>query len=59
MAGHEVRMKVGPHRAKPEYDDLAEIARATGAPVRLIADRAQAAWLSQSATPADDSEDDQ
>jgi uncharacterized protein (DUF111 family) len=45
-------MKVGPHRAKPEYEDLAEIARATGTPVRLIADRAQAAWLSQSSPSA-------
>jgi len=52
VAGHEVRMKIGPHRAKPEYDDLAEIARITGAPVRLIADRAQTAWLSQSSPPA-------
>jgi len=54
VAGHEVRVKVGPHRAKPEYDDLVEIARATGAPVRVIADRAQAAWLAESSPPAPD-----
>ena len=54
VAGHEVRVKVGPHRAKPEYDDLIEIARATGAPVRVIADRAQAAWLAKSSPPAPD-----
>ena len=54
VAGHEVRVKVGPHRAKPEYDDLVEIARATGAPVRVIADRAQAAWLAKSSPPAPD-----
>ncbi len=51
VTGHAVRMKVGPHRAKPEYDDLVTIAHATGEPVRLVADRAQAAWLSQSAPP--------
>jgi len=54
VAGHEVRVKVGPHRAKPEYDDLVEIARVTGAPVRVVADQAQAAWLSQSSPPAPD-----
>ena len=54
VAGHEVRVKVGPHRAKPEYDDLVEIARATGAPVRVVADRAQAAWLAKSSPPAPD-----
>ena len=54
VAGHEARVKVGPHRAKPEYDDLVEIARATGAPVRVIADRAQAAWLAKSLPPAPD-----
>ena len=54
VAGHEARVKVGPHRAKPEYDDLVEITRATGAPVRAIADRAQAAWLAKSSPPAPD-----
>ena len=54
VAGHEVRVKVGPHRAKPEYDDLVEIAPATGAPVRVIADQAQAAWLAKSSPPAPD-----
>ncbi len=54
VAGHQVRMKVGPHRAKPEYDDLVTIARVTGAPVRVIAEQAQAAWLAQSAPPSPD-----
>jgi uncharacterized protein (DUF111 family) len=54
VAGHEVRLRVGPHRAKPEYDDLVEIARATGAPGRVIADQAQAAWLAKSSPPAPD-----
>jgi hypothetical protein len=58
VAGHEVRVKVGPHRAKPEYEDLVEIARATGAPVRLVADRAQAAWLAQASPPGADTEED-
>lgn len=51
VAGHDVRMKVGPHRAKPEHDDLVRIAHLTGVPVRLIADQAQAAWLSRSGPP--------
>ena len=59
VAGHEVRVKVGPHRAKPEYDDLVQIAHATGAPIRVIADRAQAAWLSQSSPGAADTSADQ
>lgn len=58
VAGHEVRMKVGPHRAKPEFVDLVTIAQATGEPVRLVADRAQAAWLSQSLSPTPDTEAD-
>ncbi len=37
VRGHEVRLKVGPHGAKPEFDDLAAVAVATGVPVRVLA----------------------
>ena len=30
VQGHGIRVKVGPHRAKPEHDDVAAAARATG-----------------------------
>ncbi len=39
--GIPVRVKVGPHRAKPEHDDLHKVAAATGVPVRVAADRVQ------------------
>jgi len=42
--GMVVRMKVGPDRAKPEFDDVALIASTTGATVREVASRAEAAW---------------
>ncbi len=42
--GMIVRMKVGPGRAKPEFDDVAVIASTTGAPVRDVASRAEAEW---------------
>jgi uncharacterized protein (DUF111 family) len=43
LDGAEVRVKTGPHRAKPEHDDLLAIARDTGLPLRQVADRATAA----------------
>jgi pyridinium-3,5-bisthiocarboxylic acid mononucleotide nickel chelatase len=52
VAGHLVRIKVGPHRAKPEYEDVAAAARATGLPQRVIAERAISEYLRQ-ASPAD------
>ena len=38
--GRPVRVKRGPHGQKPEHDDVAAVARATGAPLRRVADRA-------------------
>jgi len=42
--GMVVRMKVGYGRAKPEFEDVAAIASATGAAVHDVASRAEAAW---------------
>ncbi len=42
--GMEVRMKVGYGRAKPEFDDVALVAAATGVPVHEVASRAEEAW---------------
>ncbi len=42
--GMPVRMKVGSGRAKPEFEDVALIASATGAAVREVASRAEAEW---------------
>ena len=43
--GHLVRVKVGPHRAKAEYDDCARVASALGLPLGEVARRAeQGAW---------------
>jgi pyridinium-3,5-bisthiocarboxylic acid mononucleotide nickel chelatase len=46
--GMVVRMKVGYGRAKPEFEDIALIATATGVAVHEVASRAEEAWrLSQ------------
>ena len=37
LAGMTVRVKVGPHGAKPEHDDLVAVAAATGRPLRAVA----------------------
>jgi len=50
--GQVVRMKVGHGRAKPEFDDVAAIARSGELGVREVAWRAEAAWR---ATHTDDS----
>ncbi len=42
VAGVPVRVKVGPHRAKPEHDDLRTVAAATGLPIRTTAEQVQA-----------------
>jgi uncharacterized protein (TIGR00299 family) protein len=42
--GMVVRMKVGYDRAKPEFEDVARVARATGAAIHDVASRAEAAW---------------
>ncbi|MEU0413238.1 nickel pincer cofactor biosynthesis protein LarC [Streptomyces griseorubiginosus] len=38
--GHPVRIKHGPHRAKPEHDDLVAAATQLGLPLRAVAARA-------------------
>ncbi|OZC85307.1 TIGR00299 family protein [Rhodococcus sp. 06-418-1B] len=40
--GHHVRVKVGPHRSKPEHDDLVAVSTATGESLRSVAERVQA-----------------
>jgi len=42
--GMVVRMKIGDGRAKPEFEDIAQIATATGVSLREVASRAEAAW---------------
>ncbi len=49
VEGHRVRMKVGPYRAKPEYDDLVDVAALTGRPLREVAELAGQAWAAQAA----------
>lgn len=46
LDGHEVRIKVGPTRAKVEFDDAAHTARALGVPLREVIARAEAAYES-------------
>lgn len=41
VAGHDIRMKLGPHGAKPEHDDVAAVAAALGLPLREVAERAR------------------
>ena len=40
VQGHRIRVKIGPHRAKPEHDDVAAAALATGLPRRVLAEQA-------------------
>jgi uncharacterized protein (DUF111 family) len=40
VQGHRIRVKIGPHRAKQEHDDVAAVARATGLPARVVAEQA-------------------
>ena len=44
LVGHPVRIKSGPHGAKPEHDDLVVVARSTGTPLRELALQALALW---------------
>ncbi len=44
VEGEPVRMKVGPRRAKPEFDDVVRAAQRTGLPVSEVAWRAEVAW---------------
>jgi len=43
-----VSIKIGPHSAKPEHDDLVALAESTGIPIRLLAAEAIDIWHSQS-----------
>ncbi len=40
VQGHRIRVKIGPHRAKPEHADVAAAALATGLPRRVVAEQA-------------------
>jgi hypothetical protein len=52
--GMVVRMKIGGGRAKPEFEDIALIATATGAPLHEVSSRAEEAWrLAQRITAPD------
>lgn len=44
VAGHIVRVKVGPGRVKVEHDDAAHVARRTGRPLREVVSLAEEAW---------------
>ena len=45
VRGSEVAMKIGPHGAKPEHDDLVKLAATTNVPVRVLAAEAVRAYL--------------
>ena len=42
--GQPIRVKVGPGRVKPEFDDVARVAALTGLPLHEVASRAEEAW---------------
>jgi pyridinium-3,5-bisthiocarboxylic acid mononucleotide nickel chelatase len=44
VEGMTVRMKISAGRAKPEFEDVARIASATGVPLHEVASRAEQAW---------------
>jgi uncharacterized protein (TIGR00299 family) protein len=44
VRGHTIRIKVGPHSAKPEFDDLVAASNATAIPVRRLDLEARLAW---------------
>lgn len=55
--GHPVRIKVGPGRAKPEYDDASRVARLTGLPLREVLSRAEESWR-RASSPAEGADGD-
>jgi uncharacterized protein (TIGR00299 family) protein len=58
--GKVVRMKIGYGQAKPEFEDIAQIAATTGIPVHLVGSRAEEAWrLAQRRAVAATTEDGQ
>ncbi len=48
VEGHVIRIKVGPHGAKAEYDDAVAAATALGRPLRDVTRDAETAWFSSS-----------
>jgi uncharacterized protein (TIGR00299 family) protein len=40
VQGQRIRIKIGPHRSKPEHDDVAAASLATGLPRRVLAEQA-------------------
>ena len=44
--GHDVRIKIGPHGAKPEHDDVVAVAKTTGRAARDISAEALERWRS-------------
>ena len=50
--GHRIRVKIGPHRAKPEHDDVAAAALATGLPQQIVAELALSQLAGQSPAPS-------
>ena len=44
VEGHTIRVKVGPHGAKAEHDDVAAAARVLGRPLRDVVALALTAW---------------
>ncbi|HEX3334744.1 MAG TPA: nickel pincer cofactor biosynthesis protein LarC [Acidimicrobiales bacterium] len=44
LDGMTIRVKVTSGRAKPEFDDVAQVAAKTGAPLHEVASRAEEAW---------------
>ncbi len=49
VRGQTVRMKIGPYGVKPEYEDLAAAAEATGVPLRTLAAEALTRFADRSA----------
>ena len=48
VAGQPVRVKIGPHRAKAEYEDAALVAAATGLTIRAVSEAAERLAAAQS-----------
>jgi pyridinium-3,5-bisthiocarboxylic acid mononucleotide nickel chelatase len=55
--GETVRMKVGPHRTKPEFEDVARASGRSGRPPHEVASLAEEAWRRSSGSSPEDPED--
>lgn len=53
VQGHPVRIKVGRHHAKPEFDDLADVARLTGLPLKQLAKKAMTRYVASTSECTD------